>query len=212
MRLIDKTLIAFSNDVDSDLPAPGGGSVAAYVSNLGVALARMMGHLTISKKKFLALEASEQEVFLSTFNKLSSSYDNLLKMVDEDTLAFNEIMAAYKLPKETAEQQQIRSETIQKATIKATKVPFEAAKEAYHALLVVPVLIKNGNTNAISDLGSAIYLLEAGMNCSILNVKINAGGLKDREMAASFLEICQNMELSARKIVTDCLLEINKLL
>lgn len=212
MKLIDKTLVEFSQDVDSISPAPGGGSVAAYVSNLGVALARMMGHLTISKKAFKELDQDSRDNFMSIFNKLALSYRELLRMVDEDTIVFNKVMASFKLPKETAEERAIRKEAIQEATFAAAQAPFAAAKVAYHALLIVPELIKHGNQNAISDLGSAIYLLEAGMNCSILNVKINAGGMQDRAKAQAFLDVCTSMQVSARKIVEDSVLEINKLM
>ncbi|MDR1782170.1 MAG: cyclodeaminase/cyclohydrolase family protein [Bacilli bacterium] len=212
MKLIEKTLIEFSKDVDSDLPAPGGGSVAAYVSNLGVALARMMGHLTISKKAFKELDDSSKEKFNNTFNKLEDYYQKLLMMVDEDTVAFNKIMASFKLPKDTDEEKEVRSKAIQDATLEATIAPFEATKLAYEALLIVPELIDNGNVNAISDLGSAIYLLEAGMNCSILNVKINASGLKDKDKAQEFNDKCHEMQKNARHLVEENILKISNLM
>lgn len=203
MKLIEMKLTEFSEAVDSDLPAPGGGSVAAYVSNLGVGLARMMCHLTIEKKKFLELDDASKKQFISDFESLKSGYDKLLLMVDEDTESFNKVMAAFKLPKESEEEKAIRLEAIQVATLEATKAPLEAAKTAYDCLRVTPKLIENGNVQAISDLASGMYLLEAGMNCSILNVKINAGSLKDKEVANKFLNECAQLQKDARAIIED---------
>ncbi|WP_423363849.1 cyclodeaminase/cyclohydrolase family protein [Mycoplasma sp. P36-A1] len=212
MKLIDMKLTEFSAAVDSDAPAPGGGSVAAYVSNLGVALSRMMAHLTINKKKFSELDEKIQQDFKDTFNKLENSYNRLMEMVDEDTESFNKVMAAFKLAKETDEDKKIRSQAIQDATLEATKAPLEAAEIAFNALNEVPKLIENGNSNAISDLASGMYLLEAGMNCSILNVKINASGLKDEKAAKEFLEKCATMQFKAHDIVESNMKIIEKML
>lgn len=203
MSLIEMNLVEFSKAVNSDLPAPGGGSVAAYVSNLGVGLARMLGHLTISKKRFLELDSQIQNDFLNAFNSLENGYESLLKLVDEDTESFNKVMDAFKLPKETEEEKDFRSKKIQEATLVATKVPLEAANLAYHCLLLTPTLIDVGNANALSDLASGMYLLEAGMNCSILNVKINASSLKDRIIAEKFLDECNTMQVNARIILKE---------
>lgn len=212
MKLIDMNLVEFSAAVDSDQPAPGGGSVAAYVSNLGVGLARMMCHLTITKKKFLELDQSVQDEFTSTFNSLEAGYKRLLAMVDEDTESFNKIMDAFKLPKETDEEKAARSAAIQEATLGATKAPLEAAQVACDCLEKTPKLIEHGNANAISDLASGMYLLEAGMNCSILNVKINASGLKDEAVAKDFIKQCDEMQAKAKKVINDNTAIIEKML
>lgn len=203
MKLIDMNLVEFSAAVDSDLPAPGGGSVAAYVSNLGIGLARMMCHLTIGKKKFLELSEADQAEFIKNFESLESGYKRLLAMVDEDTESFNKVMEAFKLPKETDEEKAARSNAIQAATLDATKAPLAAARLAYECLEVTPKLIAHGNTSAISDLASGMYMLEAGMNSSILNVKINAGSLKDKELVNEFLNECAQLQKAARAIIED---------
>ena len=212
MKLIKLNLEEFSAAVDSNQPAPGGGSVAAYVSNLGVGLARMMCHLTIEKKKFLELDQNSQTEFNQTFTALKAKYQRLLEIVDEDTESFNEVMAAFKLPKESEEEKSRRSIAIQNATLKATKVPFEASQIAYECLKLTPKLIEHGNVNAISDLASGMYLLEAGMNCSILNVKINVSSLKDQVIANDFIIQCNQMQEDARRIVEDSMKVIEKLL
>ena len=203
MKLIDMNLVEFSAAVNSDLPAPGGGSVAAYVSNLGVGLARMMCHLTVGKKKFLELDEVVQAEFIKDFESLESGYNRLLQMVDEDTESFNKVMEAFKLPKESDEEKAARSAAIQAATLDATKAPLEAARLAYQCLEVTPRLIANGNASAISDLASGMYMLEAGMNCSILNVKINAGSLKDQEVVNEFLNECAQLQKDARAIIEE---------
>lgn len=212
MKLIDMTLTQFAAEVNSDAPAPGGGSVAAYVSNLGVGLARMLGHLTISKKKFAELDEATQKEFKDAFNSLEKYYNRLLEMVDEDTQSFNKVMAAFKLPKDSEEEKAARSNAIQEATLEATKAPMEAAQMAFDALKILPTLIKNGNANAISDLASGMYLLEAGMNCSILNVKINASGLKDEEVANKFLDDCAHLQDKAKEILEDNMAIVEKML
>lgn len=212
MKLVEMNLVEFSQEVNSDHPAPGGGSVAAYVSNLGVGLARMLGHLTITKKKFLELDKKTQDEFVSTFNSLEAGYNRLLAMVDEDTESFNKIMDAFKLPKETDEEKAARSKAIQDATLLATEAPLEAAKVAYECLVKTPELIEHGNANAISDLASGMYLLEAGMNCSILNVKINASGLKDRETAQKFINECDDLKTKAKEILNANMAKIEEML
>ncbi|MDF9866474.1 formiminotetrahydrofolate cyclodeaminase [Bacilli bacterium PM5-3] len=212
MKLIDMNLVEFSAAVNSDQPAPGGGSVAAYVSNLGVGLSRMMCHLTIGKKKFLELDQKIQDEFTKTFNELEAGYARLLEMVDEDTESFNMVMDAFKLPKETDEEKAARSAAIQAATLGATKAPLEAAQMACDCLKLTPKLIEYGNVNAISDLASGMYLLEAGMNCSILNVKINASGLKDQDAANDFIKQCDKMQEEAKKVIADNMSEIEKML
>lgn len=201
MKLIEMDLVQFSSAVNSDQPAPGGGSVAAYVSNLGVGLARMLGHLTIGKKKFLELDQEQQDAFVKVFEQLEAGHGRLLKMVDEDTESFNKVMDAFKLPKETDEDKAARSKAIQQATLDATLAPLEAAKIAFECLELTPALIEHGNTNAISDLASGMYLLEAGMNCSILNVKINAGSLKDRDAAEDCIKQCNELQVKAKSII-----------
>lgn len=212
MKLIEMDLVEFSSAVNSDQPAPGGGSVAAYVSNLGVGLARMLGHLTIGKKKFMELDQAQQDNFVKVFNELEVGYNKLLKMVDEDTESFNKVMAAFKLPKESDEEKVARSQEIQKATLDATLAPLDAAKIAFGCLELTPALIEHGNMNAISDLASGMYLLEAGMNCSILNVKINAGGLKDRNVADDCLKQCEDLQIKAKKIIEDHMKVIESML
>lgn len=201
MKLINMELQEFADALNSDLPAPGGGSAAAYVSSMGVALTRMLGHLTISKKKFLELEESQQEEFKKNFDLLQTGYLRLLDIVDEDTECFNEVMKAYKMPKETEQEIILRKAAIAKAMENATYVPMLAADIAFECLTLTPSFIEHGNKNAISDLASGMYLLQAGMNCSILNVKINISSLEDEDQVKNLVERCDKLKQEAQSII-----------
>lgn len=212
MKLIDMNLREFADALNSDKPAPGGGSAAAYVSAIGVGLTRMLGHLTISKKKFVELPQAEQKAFTEKFEMLQTGYLRLLEIVDEDTESFNEVMAAYKLPKETQEQQEERKKAIAKAMLTATYVPMLAADVAFECLTLTPSFIEHGNKNAMSDLASGMYMLQAGMNSSILNVKINLSSLEDEAQVKTLTERCQKIKNQAQIIVDQNMTIIEKML
>jgi formiminotetrahydrofolate cyclodeaminase len=179
MSYLKMSLDEFIKQVDSNSPAPGGGSVSALASTLGIALTRMMGSLAINKKKYNELDEIIKDEFNSKLDKLKVIRKKLSILIDEDTKVFNELMAAYKLPKETEEEKKIRSEKIQVATLRATEVPYEVAKVSMEAMELFPFFSEHGNLNAISDLGVGAMLLETGIKGAILNVKINVSGLKN---------------------------------
>ena len=210
MKLIEMSLQEFLSAVDSDQPAPGGGSVAAYVSALGAGLARMTGHLTINKKKFASLDETDQNAFKKNFESIQALQDKLEAIVDEDTVAFNKVMAAYGLPKETDKEQEIRNQAIADATLEATKCPMEAASLAYQALSFTPALIEHANKNAISDLASGMFLLQSGMKCSILNVKINLAGLEDEKLKEAYLNDCALITEQAENIINENMKKIEE--
>jgi len=179
MKLIDLTVKDFIDEIDSKSPAPGGGSVAALVSTMGVALARMVGHLTIGKKKYLAYTPEIQMEFLDVQKELGLVKDTLASFVDKDTDAFNLIMKAYQMPKTNKEEIEKRNEKIQQGTIEAIAVPLEVASLSVAALHQFPFLIKYGNKQTISDLGVAIMTLAVGVEGACMNVLINLPGLND---------------------------------
>ncbi len=205
MKLIDMKVVDFSNEVDSNSPAPGGGSVAALASNIGISLGRMMGNLSFGKKKFEALDEDIKKEFKEKFEKLGSIRDNLLELVDKDTESFNEVMKAFKLPKETDEQKSIRKKAIQDATIKSIDVPFETAKNSLDALELMEYFVDYGNQNAITDLGVGNLLLYTGLEGAILNVKVNLCGLDDGEFVEKKRSECEDMILKGSGI-KDCVL------
>jgi formiminotetrahydrofolate cyclodeaminase len=187
----------FINTVDSDAPAPGGGSVSALASTLGIALTRMMGALAVNKKKYNELDDIIKQEFKEKSDKLFIIREKLSRLIDEDTASFNELMKSFKLPKETEEEKRFRSEEIQRTTLYATEIPFEVAKTSLEAMEQFPFFSKYGNQNAITDLGVGAMLLEAGIRGAILNVKVNLGGLKDESKVERFREGYEKMEEEA---------------
>lgn len=188
MKLIEKTIIDFVNDVDSSSPAPGGGSVSALAGSLGTALARMVGHLTVGKKAYKKLTEEEQQNFEVTLLQLEDIKDQLLLLVDEDTEAFNQIMVAFKLPKATDEEKLLRKEAIEEATKGAIDVPMKVALLSAEAIDILDVILEYGNKNCTSDVGVAVTQLIASVQGALMNVKINLSGLSDEEEKSALLQ------------------------
>lgn len=210
MKLIDMTLTQFGNEVDSNSPAPGGGSVAAYGSHVGVSLARMMANLSFGKKKYEANEDSIKEEFKRRFDELEGIRSELLELVDKDTESFNEVMKAMKLPKETDEEKNIRSEAIEEATWGSIEVPFKTAKVSLDALRLMEYFVEYGNQNAITDLGVGSLMTYAGLEGAIFNVEVNLGGAKDIERAKSMENECKDILKEAEGIKRSIVEKIHK--
>jgi len=186
MKLIEMEVKKFIDEVDSKSPAPGGGSVAALSSALGVSLIRMVGHLTVDKKKFLALPADVQFEFKDTYNSLIVVKNQLLSLIDEDTQAFNMIMNAFQMPKITEEEITTRNKKIQVATLGAIMVPVKVASISLSAMKTLEFILKYGNKQTISDLGVAALSLASGIEGACLNILINLPGLDDQIAASQF--------------------------
>jgi len=210
MKLIDLKLHDFIDEVDSSSPAPGGGSVAATSASLGAALVRMVGHLTMGKKKFLSLPLESQTEFTQTMERMGQVKERLLMLVDADTESFNRIMAAFQLPKETPEQQVIRLQSIQEATDGAIRVPMEVARLALYGLQNFSVALLYGNKNALSDLGVGALMFYAGLEGAVLNVEINLGGLTDPAKVAEYQSEAQSLVSEGALIKNRILSEIHR--
>jgi methenyltetrahydrofolate cyclohydrolase len=193
MKLIDLKVLDFVNEVDSKSPAPGGGSVSALASTLGVALASMVGHLSIDKKAFNALDPVIQLDFKDTHQDLIMLKNEILMLIDKDTDAFNLIMKAYQLPKETEEQKKNRREKIQEGTIEAILVPVKVASLSLSALTRLDIILKYGNKNTISDLGVAVLVLSAGIEGACLNVLINLPQVDDQMIVKQYQAQANNL-------------------
>ena len=210
MKLIDMSVADFTNEVDSNSPAPGGGSVSALASDIGVSLARMMAHLSFEKKKFEQLDEKTKEEFKARFDKLGEIRKELSTLVDKDTESFNEFMKAVKMPKETEEQNKLRAKAIQEATIFSIEVPYKTASLSLEALRLLDFLIKNGNQNAITDIGVGTLMLSAGMEGAILNVKVNLMGLENKEIHDKYSKGCKDILSEGQKIKDDIIAKIHK--
>lgn len=199
MKLIDHTLREFITNLDSASPAPGGGSASAVAASMGIALSRMVGHLTIPKKKFQKLDESIQNEIIDVHDALKETKRRTLELTDEDTVAFNGIMKALKMPKETEMEKAERKKALQKATVRATEVPLMIAREAEGALKKMVILARHGNVHAISDIGVGALLLYAGLEGAILNVRINLDGLEDDGFKRSSATEAETLLASGRE-------------
>ena len=178
-KLIDKKLIDYINDVDSSLPAPGGGSVMGAVGSLACALAGMVGYLTVNKKKFLELSEEEQHSFNNALENIKNIKCSLMDIIDKDAESFNAFMQAMKLPKNTDEEKEKRKNAISEAAKKAIDIPFNALKCCYELMPFFEIVIKYGNNNVITDIASAYILAFACAKGSVLNININIPLIND---------------------------------
>ncbi len=183
-KLIRMNLIDFANETASESVAPGGGSISAYMGSLGVALGTMVANISAGKRGW-----EEQVSFFSEWaEKGQKLKDDLLKLVDEDTRAFDEIMKAFGLPKNTDEEKKLRSEAIQEATKYACEVPLRTMSAASNALVMLEPMIEKGNQNSVTDAGVGVLCVRAAVQGAYMNVLVNAKGLKDVSFAQHVIE------------------------
>jgi glutamate formiminotransferase/formiminotetrahydrofolate cyclodeaminase len=175
-RLVGMRLREFADETASESPAPGGGSISAYVGALGVSLGTMVGNLSSHKKGM----DERWEYFSNWAEKGQQLKDELLFLVDEDTRSFNRIMAAFGLPKATEEEKKARSAAIQAATRYATEVPFRVMQAARASLEVIEAMVEEGNPNSVTDAGVGALCARTAIQGAFMNVRINAAGLKDK--------------------------------
>ena len=200
MKLIDMTVSEFGDEVDSKSPAPGGGSVSALASNIGIGLARMMAHLSFGKKAYEKLDEDVRAKFVERFNELGDLREVLKDLIDKDTESFNEFMKALKLPKETSDEIEKRSRAIEDATIFSIDVPFKTAHLSLKALELVDYLTEYGNQNAITDIGVGTLMIYTGLEGAILNVKVNLKSLKNEKMYDKYRYECEDILKRAKQI------------
>lgn len=205
MRLVDMTICDFSDEVDSNSPAPGGGSVSALAGNIGVGLARMMAHLSFGKKKYENLDENIRVEFLNRFNQLADIRQELVYLVDKDTESFNEVMKAIRLPKDTKEQIEYRNKAIQDATLFSIDIPFKTAKECLKALNIIGYILEYGNQNAITDIGVGALMLYTGVEGAVLNVKVNLSSLDNQELKKYYEDECKDI-LNKASLIKDNIL------
>ena len=175
-KLVDMTVEGFANETASESPAPGGGSISAAMGALGAALGTMVANLSSHKRGW----DDRWEEFSDWAEKGKYYQDELLKMIDEDTNAFNRIMEAFGLPKKTEEDKAARHEAIQEASRYAIEIPFKVMQLCYDSMEVAKAMAETGNPNSVSDAGVGAIAALAGVKGAFLNVKINAGGVDDK--------------------------------
>jgi len=173
--LREMTLRKFLDELASNSPAPGGGSVAALSGALGAALSSMVCNLTLGKENYEAVQKDIREIH----RKSEALHCQLTDLIEEDTVAFNEVMKAIKMPKETDEQKEKRRHSLQKGYKSAASVPLETARACEQVLDIAMMVALKGNKNSITDAAVSALMAQAGVESAVLNVKINLGSIKD---------------------------------
>lgn len=193
--LLAMTLKDFVEEVASESPAPGGGSIAAYVGALGVALGTMVANLSSHKRGW----DDRWEEFSDWAEQGQRLKAQLMHFVDEDTRAFNQLMEAHRLPQNTDAAKKTRAQAIEAATQYATKVPFQVMEVALEAMEVIQNMAVLGNPNSVSDAGVGAMCARTAVLGAYLNVQINAAALTDQVFRANILRECEILALRVRR-------------
>jgi formiminotetrahydrofolate cyclodeaminase len=195
---LTKQIGSYLEEISSSSPTPGGGNVSAFCGALSCSLGIMACNLTIGKKKYLACEEDMKRISL----QLEEAQKKLLILSEKDNEAFNAVMEAFKLPKETDEQKAERSRRIDEATFQAAQVPFEVMRVCAGALPSVEEIIEKGNQNSLSDAGVAGSLLNTAVTGAYYNVLINCSALNmEHENISGFKDSAEKLFLS---ITSEC--------
>jgi glutamate formiminotransferase/formiminotetrahydrofolate cyclodeaminase len=200
-KLMDLTCKGFANETASESPAPGGGSISAYIGALGISLGTMVANLSSHKPGW----DDRWEEFSDWAEKGQALKDRLLWLVDEDTIAFNKIMDAYSFPKTTEDEKTIRSNAIQEATRYAIQIPLQVMEASLKSMKIIKDMALAGNPNSVTDAGVGALCARSAVIGAFLNVKINAAGLKDKVFVVLVLEQGVEMEKQARAMEEEIL-------
>jgi glutamate formiminotransferase/formiminotetrahydrofolate cyclodeaminase len=194
-KLVNLSLQEFANETASESPAPGGGSIAAYMGSLGISLATMVANLSSHKRAW----DDRWKEFSAWAEKGQKIKDELLYLVDEDTNAFNKIMEAFSLPKSSEKEVKFRSEAIQNATKYATEVPLKTMILAYSSFPIIKAMAEIGNPNSISDAGVGALCARSAVIGAYMNVRINSAELKDEVFKKEILAKAEKIKNDAIK-------------
>ncbi|HEY6161637.1 MAG TPA: glutamate formimidoyltransferase [Bacteroidia bacterium] len=205
-RLVNMSVSGFADETASESPAPGGGSISAYLGALGVSLGTMVANLSSHKPGW----DERWEEFSKWAEKGQYYKDELLKLVDEDTNAFNKIMAAFGMPKSNDEEKKQRTAAIQSATKYATEVPYKVMELAYSSMELIRAMAETGNPNSVSDAGVGALCARSAVLGAYLNVRINAKGLDDKRFASNIVRKGKNIAEKAKKAETAILNIVNR--
>ena len=196
----DKSIELFLDELASKSPTPGGGSVSALMGAQSAALVSMVCNLTIGKPKYIEVEAE----MIDLLEKSEALREKLMALISADVCTFDQLMAAYGLPKETDEEKLHRSEMIQQALKMATQVPLDCAKACAEAIKLSRRAANNGSLVVISDAGAAVMSAFGGLKSAALNVYINTNSLKDSAFVqvtlAELDAVLKNVDVSVEEI------------
>ena len=202
-KLIDLSSRSFSDEVSRETPAPGGGSVSSYVGALGTSLGGMVANLSCNTRGW----ENKVDTFSEKAFEINQLREKLLSLVDEDARSFNSIMEAYKLPKDSEENKNIRSKAIKDATLYAAQIPLNIMIESYNSYKIIEFLAKEGNQNSLSDSGVACLCVHTAIHGAYLNVRINlkdaTGGEDIMKKADEILKYSHSEKEKIMKLVED---------
>jgi glutamate formiminotransferase/formiminotetrahydrofolate cyclodeaminase len=205
IKLISMSLTAFADETASESPAPGGGSISAYVGSLGSSLAGMVANLSSHKKGW-----DSRWLEFSDWAEKAQQYKNeLLALVDLDTVAFNQIMESFSLPKATDEEKATRDKAIQAATKYAIEIPFKVMQTALDSMEVIKAMVEIGNPNSVTDAGVAALCARTAVLGAFMNVKINASGYKDKDYVVDIIYCGNEIERKAIALETEIIELVN---
>ncbi len=207
-KLVDMTCRGFADETASESPAPGGGSISAYMG----ALAAALGPMVANRSAHTAGWADRWEEFSDYAVKGREILDRLIHLVDEDTEAFNRIMGVFAMPKATPEEKKARAEALEAATLYATEVPLRTMKAAYAAFDLLQAMATKGNPASVSDAGVGALAARSAVLGAFLNVRINAAGLKDRELADKLVGEAAEIAENARAREAEILEAVDKVI
>lgn len=205
-KLVDMNLVEFADETASESPAPGGGSISAYMGSLGASLATMVANLSSHKRGW----DERWEEFSDWAVKGQAIKDELNMLVDEDTNAFNKIMDAFGLPKGTDEEKAARKQAIQDATKYAIEIPFRVMKRSFDAFEVIKAMAEIGNPNSVSDAGVGALCARSAVMGAYLNVKINAADYEDKAYVEDILAQGKAIEEKAIALEAEILKVVNE--
>ena len=205
-KLVDMDLIAFADETASESPAPGGGSISAYVGALGISLATMVANLSSHKTGW---DARWKE-FSDWAEKGQLIKDSLLNLVDEDTNAFNKIMHAFGLPKSTDAEKAARTLAIQEATKFAIEIPFKVMELSLQSMEVIKAMAETGNPNSVSDAGVGALCARSAVMGAFMNVRINASGYSDKTYIDNVISNGKEIENKAIELESEILKIVNE--
>ncbi len=188
-KLIDLSVSGFAHETSRESPAPGGGSVAAYSGAIGAALGTMVANLSANKNGW----EDRWEEFSQWAEKGQSLKDDLLRLIDEDTAAFNKIMDAFRLPKSNIDERRVRKKAIKAATKNAIRIPYKVMNTSYKALDLLEYMATNGNPNSISDAGVGVLSIRTAVEGAYMNVRINCKDFDDETFVSDMLEKSGNL-------------------
>lgn len=194
MEISNRTSIKeFTYQLASSSPTPGGGSVAALVASLSSGLSGMVFNLTVNKKSFEEYDEDVKRLIDDSLKKVSILMDDFLRLIDEDVRVFNEFIDILKLPRETEEQRDFRDKRLQEGYIMAMNIPLETLRKVYELFEFFEVGADYGNKGLISDVGVGVILAYGAVESSIINVKVNLRGIRDKKIVEEVGRECSKI-------------------